>query len=239
MKKATIIGHMVIASIILLLVPLVFYYTGYHWQITDDSSPIWQWFWLLITQTGSLPFVAIMIIGLLVFLWRFGGQHNWKTLLVLVVLSMGLTQIAKKSLKNYFAEPRPYIAQIYHNDIAKIQTFYREMTPQAKRSVIQQYYQAHPETINALAKHRIHEIAYGFPSGHTIFVASWLLIFVGLGQRRWALLVITCWAVLVMSSRLLLGMHLPEDLAASIPLAFIINLPLLLWYRSRKNIHYN
>lgn len=230
------IAQMVMVCVVLALVPLGFYLSGYQWQIAAEGSAVWQWFWWMITETGSVPVAIIVSLGLMIFLWRFGGQKRWKMLLLLVLLSMALTQIAKNGLKHYFAQPRPYIAQMYQRDEAKIAAFYQDFSKSAQREAVAQYYQQQAHTIQPLVNHREREIAYRFPSGHTIFVVSWVLMFIGLAQRRRVVVMVTLWAMLVMSSRVLLGMHLPQDLAAAIPLAFIINLPLLWWYRFRNAI---
>lgn len=66
-----------------------------------------------------------------------------------------------------------------------------------------------------LRKHWQKETGFAFPSGHTMFAASWALLAAGLlwPRRRWGTIaVLLVWATAVMGSRLALGMHWPLDL---------------------------
>ncbi|WP_207626875.1 phosphatase PAP2 family protein [Photorhabdus stackebrandtii] len=54
------------------------------------------------------------------------------------------------------------------------------------------------------------ETGYAFPSGHTLFAASWALLLVGvLWSRRCSILstIVTAWATSVLISKMALGMH--------------------------------
>ena len=82
-----------------------------------------------------------------------------------------------------------------------------------------------------LVHHYENETGYSFPSGHTIFAATWLLLAVGftqlLGNRSFKakLLVagIAVWGLLMLISRVRLGMHYPIDLLVATLLACLIN----------------
>ncbi len=66
-----------------------------------------------------------------------------------------------------------------------------------------------------LRKHWQKETGFAFPSGHTMFAASWALLAAGLlwPRRRWGTIaVLLVWATAVMGSRPALGMHWPLDL---------------------------
>ncbi|BDY94596.1 hypothetical protein MUTS15_32530 [Escherichia coli] len=62
------------------------------------------------------------------------------------------------------------------------------------------------------------ETGFAFPSGHTMFAASWALLAVGLlwpRRRTLTIAILLVWATGVMGSRLLLGMHWPRDLVVA------------------------
>ncbi len=66
-----------------------------------------------------------------------------------------------------------------------------------------------------LRKHWQKETGFAFPSGHTMFAASWALLALRgcWPRRRWGTIaVLLVWATAVMGSRLALGMHWPLDL---------------------------
>ncbi len=76
-----------------------------------------------------------------------------------------------------------------------------------------------------LKKHWPFETGFAFPSGHTMFAASWALLGVGLlwPRRHYktvALLLV--WATGVMGSRLLLGMHWPRDLVVATLISWLL-----------------
>ena len=86
------------------------------------------------------------------------------------------------------------------------------------------------------------EVGYSFPSGHTIFAASWLMLTVGFMQlmgnksSRAKLLVgfMSLWAILMLVSRLRFGMHYPIDLLISIMIAWLIHLGIF-QFLAKKN----
>lgn len=62
------------------------------------------------------------------------------------------------------------------------------------------------------------ETGFAFPSGHTMFAASWALLGVGLlwpRRRTLTIAILLVWATGVMGSRMLLGMHWPRDLVVA------------------------
>lgn len=76
-------------------------------------------------------------------------------------------------------------------------------------------------------RHWLGETDYSFPSGHMIFVGVCLAFFGGLfleAKRFYLVGGMLVWAGGVAYSRVWLGMHRPEDLAASIAFAGLIYL---------------
>ena len=76
-----------------------------------------------------------------------------------------------------------------------------------------------------LRHHWQKETGFAFPSGHTMFAATWALLLVGLlwsRRRALGLAVAMAWAIGVMGSRLLLGMHWPLDLMVATVMSWIM-----------------
>ena len=92
----------------------------------------------------------------------------------------------------------------------------------------------------------IEETGYSFPSGHSIFAATWLMLAVGfsqlLGKRSFKaeLLIgaMTIWGVLMLISRVRLGMHYPIDLFVAIISAWIVHL-IIFGFLQKKGLFNN
>ena len=219
---------------LLLTVPLAFWLTGWHWQATTPGNyPLY-----LITQTagkyGLLPISA----GLYALLWWTHRRGEARALLLVVLLAIGSTQVAKVLLKPLIAEPRPYIVAMTDADPSRIHAFYAQ--PRSERHAYVTRYYADSATPAYLSAHRASETGYSFPSGHSLFATSWALLFAGIigyaNRRRYLVsTAVTLWAMLVMTSRVILGLHYPIDLAGAILLACAILLPLLHAWRQRHH----
>ena len=232
------IRRLLATSALLLLAPAAFWLSGWQWQ--GDDIPLQFTFWL-ITLTAGKPGAFVSIVALFALLHyahhRRGENH---ALLLLVLISLGATQIGKSVLKPIFGEARPYVVALTDNDPARLHLFYS--VPRAARANTVSYYYAQSPTPppSYLVAHRASETGYSFPSGHSTFAATWALLFagiIGFANRRRALIsaVVIAWAMLVMASRVWLGMHYAIDLAGGILLACAINLPLLhLWQQRHQ-----
>jgi phosphatidylglycerophosphatase B len=76
-----------------------------------------------------------------------------------------------------------------------------------------------------LKQHWEFETGYAFPSGHTMFAASWALLGIGLlwpRRRIVTVVILVAWAVGVMGSRLVLGMHWPQDLITATAISWAL-----------------
>ena len=86
-----------------------------------------------------------------------------------------------------------------------------------------------------LRKHWQKETGFAFPSGHTMFAASWALLAVGLlwpRRRTVTIGILLIWATGVMGSRLLLGMHWPRDLVVATLISWLL-VTLATWLAER------
>lgn len=92
-----------------------------------------------------------------------------------------------------------------------------------------------PQLPGWLKKHWAFETGFAFPSGHTMFAASWALLGVGLlwPRRRYVTLILLMgWATAVMGSRLMLGMHWPRDLIVATLISWLF-ITLATWLAQR------
>ena len=211
---------------IFLIIPLSVTAVNWQWQPTSINSTSEYFFWL--TETASFPW-AIITSGLLFLLFcLLLANKTKKTILLLLILVSAMLggQIIKSLIKQQTAESRPYVlwlAKEYHfND----KQFYSQTRAERKATIEQLL--ANSNTIpNWLAQHWQNETGYAFPSGHTLFAATWAFLAIALlSFKRHFLIVnaIIIWSLLIETSRLLLGMHYAYDLILGIVLAWVISL---------------
>lgn len=223
-------GKLTFYTFLMLLVPFAAWLTGWQWTGDDYfiaalDYPLW-----LITETGSAPYALVPCVLLMLWLMRLTRQrYSWLLVGAICAGSVLGTQAIKTVAKFGFAEPRPYVVQMMGE---RSEQFYELTRPERAELVAEHYKQSqHPLIVN----HRMNETGYSFPSGHTIFAVSWLLLFAGLlnglrGQAvTFAKIFAISWAILMLISRLRLGMHYPIDLLVSSLIAWIFHLVLFMW----------
>ena len=220
-----VIKKTIAVLIIFLIIPLSVTAVNWQWQPTSINSTSEYFFWL--TETASFPW-AIITSGLLFVLFcLLLANKTKKTILLLLILVSAMLggQIIKSLIKQQTAESRPYVlwlAKEYHfND----KQFYSQTRAERKATIEQLL--ANSNTIpNWLAQHWQNETGYAFPSGHTLFAATWAFLAIALlSFKRHFLIVnaIIIWSLLIETSRLLLGMHSAYDLILGIVLAWVIS----------------
>ena len=220
---------------LLLLVPTALWLTGWRWQ--GNEVPL-NYLLYIITQTGGIPVALFSTAALFALLYLAHRRGEGRALLLVVLISLGATQVGKSLLKPLIGEARPYVVVLTKDDPARIRDFYAVKRSIRADAVRAYYAKSAAQTPPYLIAHRAKETGYSFPSGHTTFAASWALLFtgiIGFANRRRGLVsgAIIAWAMLVMTSRVWLGMHYPLDLAGGVLLASAINLPLLLAWQQR------
>ncbi|MGL4861114.1 MAG: phosphatidylglycerophosphatase B [Enterobacteriaceae bacterium] len=231
MKKS--IYRLSAGAVILLLLPAIVWLSGWHWQPEGESTLLWLQY--LVTETASSPYAALTAIALsLWFVWRLKLRGKNALILLLLFIAVvvggqGVKSVAKKS----FAEARPYAVWLAAEKQLNIDQFYAQ--PKKERAAeVGALMQGDNRLPEWQVQHWQHEPDHAFPSGHALFVASWaLLAMLLLWPRGYYLdtLVITAWALLVEGSRLTLGMHWPQDLAAGIMLSWLLALLFALLYK--------
>ncbi|UAX42967.1 phosphatase PAP2 family protein [Pasteurella canis] len=217
-------------TLLLCIVPFFAWIFTWQWDnkdlMTDYDYPLY-----VLTETGSVPYAVITCgVFTLLFFPLFHNKKQWILGVVVMAFSVILTQGIKSGLKTIFSEPRPYVVYIAEEAGITVEHFYAQ-DRKIRSQFVDQFYQARSDIPTWLKGHYEKEVGYAFPSGHTIFAATWLMLAVGfvhlLGVRSLGakLLVVTTaiWAVFMLFSRLRFGMHYPIDLFVSTLIAFLVH----------------
>ena len=224
--------NLTIGALLLLLPALLSLIYGWHW--TGQFRTLSAYPFYLFTQTVTRPWgviTSIILAGLLYRHAQSSVRNLWVLLLLIVVVVWG-GQGIKSLLKPYFAEPRPYVVALMEQMHQAPDAFYQH-TKLARQRWVSQAQVFWPSLPDWQLRHWQHETGYSFPSGHSFFVASWVLLFYSLlnFRKSWpVLIIVTLWAWAVMWSRMLLGMHWPRDLVASVVIAWGFTLIILVVY---------
>lgn len=217
-------------TLLLCCVPFFAWIINWHWRGAMEYQFWDQWLYG-ITETGSSPY-ALLTCAVFALAYFVCLRNKKQALFVIGVMavSVGVTQGLKSGLKVVFAEPRPFISEMAEKTGVSVEHFYDQDKVQRKQIVLD-YYATQPNEPAYLVAHRGEETSYSFPSGHSIFAATWLMLAVGFGQllgrnnkgMRWLTAGITLWAVLMLISRLRLGMHYPVDVLVSVLIAWLFH----------------
>lgn len=204
-------------TFILLLPTLVIWLAGWQWQPGGNESWLKALFW--ITETVTAPW-GIVTSALLSgwFLWclRFRIKPAIALLVILgCVILVG--QGVKSLIKEQVQEPRPFVVWLEAEHQIDNRYFYSLPRPE-RSALVKQQLESQSLIPPWLNSHWQFETGFAFPSGHTVFAASWALLAVGLlwPRRHYkTVIILMLWAQGVMMSRLVLGMHWPRDLVAA------------------------
>lgn len=206
-----------LGALLLLVMPVGVLLSGWRWQPGEMGLAYRLLFWVTETVTSPWGILTSALLSLW-FLWCLRFRMKPAVLLIVIVISAILVgQYTKTFIKEKVQEPRPYVLWLeQHHDIDE-RTFYNEK--RKVRSIMVRDAVADNALLpDWLKSHWEFETGYAFPSGHTMFAASWALLGVGLlwpRRRIVTVAVLLVWATGVMGSRLVLGMHWPRDLITS------------------------
>lgn len=209
---------------ILLIMPAAVWISGWQWQPGTNSGWLKALYW--ITETVTQPWGIIthtLLCGW--FLWCL--RFRLRAAIMLFAILAGVILIGqglKSWVKDQVQEPRPFVVWLEKTHHVPVNDFYnlkrKERGELVKEQLTEQ--QAVP---TFLRKHWQKETGFAFPSGHTMFAASWALLGVGLlwpRRRTITIAVLLVWATGVMGSRLLLGMHWPRDLVVATLMSWLL-----------------
>ncbi|SFT69761.1 phosphatidylglycerophosphatase [Kosakonia arachidis] len=230
----SIVKRTTVGALILLVMPLAVWVSGWSWQ---PGQPRW-WlhflFWL--TETVTQPWGIITHIALCGwFLWCL--RFRLKAALMLFAI-LGCAILVGQGLKSFVKErvqePRPFVLWLEQTHNIPADEFYA-LKRKARGQLVKSQLTGQHDIPGFLQKHWQKETGFAFPSGHTMFAASWALLGVGLlwpRRRTWTLVFLLVWATGVMGSRLLLGMHWPRDLVTATLISWLL-VTLATWLAQR------
>ncbi|MCT8534422.1 phosphatase PAP2 family protein [Glaesserella parasuis] len=217
-------------TLLMLFIPATAWLIGWQWNLqTNLGVNVFDWTLFILTETGSTPYALITcVLFMLWLMWLARTRYSWFLVGFICATSVVGTQAIKEGAKAVFKEPRPFVTQMFQADT---EAFYALPKAEQETAVLKF---VQPEN-QFVIEHQADELGYSFPSGHTIFGVSWLLIFAGLlfGIRGQAVIFaqffVILWAGLMLISRLRLGMHYPIDLFVSTLIAWVFHLIIFLW----------
>ncbi|EEQ05096.1 phosphatidylglycerophosphatase B [Yersinia bercovieri] len=206
-----------VGTVILLLPTLIIWLSGWQWQPGGNESGLKGLFWVTETVTAPWGILTSALLGGW-FLWclRFRIKPAIGLLVILggvIIVGQGVKSLIKEQVQ----APRPFVVWLEAEHHIEDSYFYS--LPRAERSALVKQQLENQSLIPPwLSRHWQFETGFAFPSGHTVFAASWALLAVGLlwPRRHYkTVIILMLWAQAVMMSRLVLGMHWPRDLVAA------------------------
>lgn len=215
---ATFAKPILISTLILALIPIVVWLTGWTWHPGGRFTEIKVLFW--ITETVSSPWGIVTHLLLCLWFWLSlsvsgrGALGLFAILTITVLAGQGL----KTVMKDFYQQPRPYVIWLEDQHHIPVSEFYGLDSPQRAQLVKTQLADQH-QLPAWLRYHWQTQTGYTFPSGHTFFAATWGLLAAGIlwPRRRYVSVgIIMLWVGAVMISRLVMGMHWPEDVFTSL-----------------------
>ena len=140
----------------------------------------------------------------------------------------------KSWVKDKVQEPRPFVVWLEKTHHIPVDEFYT-LKRKDRGNLVKEQLAEQRDVPTFLRKHWQKETGFAFPSGHTMFAASWALLAVGLlwpRRRTLTIAFLLIWATGVMGSRLLLGMHWPRDLVVATLISWLL-VTLATWLAQR------
>jgi len=231
----SVIKKTLITLAIFLIVPIFLIVIGWQWQPESLNKASEYLFWL--TEMAGMPWAMLTCFILPIIFaicLRIKSKSKFIKLLIVLAISVLLGQTIKSIVKNYTAESRPFVLWIEKNYQVDDKYFY-SLPRDERQQIIKQYIYQSPKIPNWLYQHWRNETGYTFPSGHTLFAATWAflaLAFLSFKRHRIVIILMITWAVLIEISRITLGMHHPIDVLSGSILAWLI--ALLAYYFASK-----
>ncbi|TCW16254.1 phosphatidylglycerophosphatase B [Raoultella sp. BIGb0138] len=213
-----------IAAALLIVMPAAVWTSGWKWQPGLQEGWLTLLYW--ITESVTQPW-GIITHALLCgwFLWCLRFRLRAAVVLFMILAAaILLGQGIKSWIKGQMQEPRPFVVWLEKTQQVPVDQFYALKRKERAKLVHEQLAQER-EIPKFLRKHWQKETGFAFPSGHTMFAASWALLGVGLlwPRRRWlTMAALLTWATAVMGSRLALGMHWPQDLIVATLISWLL-----------------
>lgn len=213
-----------LGMLLLLIMPLGVWISGWQWQPDQSGAFLRVLFWMTETVTRPWGTLTSIILSAWV-LWCL--RFRFKPALLLIIFMNGAIlagQYTKSFIKEQVQEPRPYVVWLEKRHNISETQFY-QLNRQGRSEMVSTLLANDTQLPTWLKRHWAFETGFAFPSGHTLFAASWALLVIGLlwpRRRIITVLALFAWATMVMGSRLLLGMHWPRDLVAATLISWVL-----------------
>ncbi|TNV22642.1 phosphatidylglycerophosphatase B [Buttiauxella sp. B2] len=219
---------------LLLVMPLAVWISGWQWVPGGHTAWLKMMYW--VTETVTQPWgiiTHVLLCGW--FLWCLRFRLKAAIMLFAILgAAILIGQGVKSVIKDKVQEPRPFVVWLEKTQHIPTNEFYNLKRKQ-RSELVKSQLETQPEVPGWLRKHWQKETGFAFPSGHTMFAASWALLGVGLlwpRRRTWTIALLLVWATGVMGSRLLLGMHWPRDLVVATLISWIL-ITLATWFAQK------
>ncbi|HCK1944197.1 TPA: phosphatidylglycerophosphatase B [Escherichia coli] len=213
----SIARRIAVGAALLLVMPVAVWISGWRWQPGEQSWLLKAAFW--VTETVTQPrgvITHLILFGWFLWCLRFRIKAAF-VLFAILAAAILVGQGVKSWIKDKVQEPRPFVIWLEKTHHIPVDEFYT--LKRAERGNLVKEQLAEEKNIpQYLRSHWQKETGFAFPSGHTMFAASWALLAVGLlwpRRRTLTIAILLVWATGVMGSRLLLGMHWPRDLVVA------------------------
>lgn len=209
---------------ILMVMPVLVWISGWSWQPGANTALLRAAYW--ITETVTQPWGIITHLVLCGwFLWCLRFRLKAAVMLFVILACAILAgQGVKSWVKERVQEPRPFVVWLEGTHDVNAAHFY-SLQRDDRSHLVQEQLAEEQNVPPFLRKHWQKETGFAFPSGHTMFAASWALLGVGLlwpRRRTWTIVILLTWASGVMGSRLVLGMHWPRDLVVATFISWLL-----------------
>lgn len=219
---------------ILLAMPVVVWVSGWSWMPGQDTWWLKTMFW--VTETVSQPWGIITHIILCAwFFWCLRFRLRAAVMLFAILAgAIVVGQAVKSYVKDRVQEPRPFVIWLEKTHDIPVDEFYT-LKRQQRGELVKEQLSTQQNIPTFLRQHWQKETGFAFPSGHTMFAATWALLAIGLlwpRRRTVTIAVLLVWATGVMASRMLLGMHWPRDLVVATLISWVL-VTLATWLTQR------
>ena len=219
-----IVQRTTLGAFLLIAMPLCVWLSGWQWQPGESGGVLRFLFWMTETVTSPWGIITSSVLSAWM-LWCL--RFRLKPAILLLIIMNGAIlagQYTKSWIKEQVQEPRPYVVWLEQQHGVSNDAFY-QLKRKQRGEMVNTLLASDTQIPRWLKQHWAFETGFAFPSGHTMFAASWALLAMGLlwpRRRVVTLVVLFSWAVMVMGSRLLLGMHWPRDLIVATLISWLL-----------------
>ncbi len=165
-----------VGAALLLVMPVAVWLSGWRWQPGEQSWLLKAAFW--VTETVTQPWGVITHLILFGwFLWCLRFRIKAAIMLFAILAAAILMgQGVKSWIKDKVQEPRPFVIWLEKTHHIPVDEFYT--LKRAERGNLVKEQLAEEKNIpQYLRSHWQKETGFAFPSGHTMFAASWALLY--------------------------------------------------------------